>query len=296
MDRRLIYGDYVRRISQEFDTELSKIEAHHNFEFGDEFEKAICKILRRVLPNHYGVCRGYVVDELGNEEGDDIIIFDRMRFPRLRPVEESDLDTTQRIPIEAVYAYIEAKHTLALIGTGGQSMAKALEQVGNVKALCNTREPRSWEALTRHATLGKGFTHVREKDGPSTRNPVFSAIFARFVRLRGGQPRIESCRIMNELEANQKDIPSPFENSPDLVVLGSDVSMLPMVMGENPETRDYVSPFLVDGAQLVPISCQGTSFAVALFDILFALDNIELGRLKWSNIIGEVVGMGRSTT
>jgi hypothetical protein len=248
-----------------------------------------------VLPSHFGVCRGYVVDAYGNEEGDDVIIFDRMRFPRLRPVEESDFETTQRIPIEAVYAYIEAKHTLALSGTSGQSMAKALEQVGNVKALCSTRESVPWNVLTRHARLGKGFTTEIEKDSPKSRNPVFTAIFARFVRLREGQPQIEPSTLMRELEANQKDIPSPFENPPDLVVLGGAVVMLPIVKYESPVTLDYVSPFVVDGSRLMPFPCEGRSFAVALFDILFALDIIELGRLKWSDIIGEVVGMGRTT-
>ncbi len=292
MKQHFMYGDYVRRISQEFDGELQKIEAHHNFELGDEFEKVICKVLRRLLPSHFGVCRGYVVDEHGNEEGDDVIIFDRMRFPRLRPVDESDFDTTQRIPIEAVYAYIEAKHTLVLSGTGGQSFAKAIEQVGDVKALCATREPVSRRALNRYATLGEGFKQEIDSDWPEVRNPMFTAIFARFVRLREGHSRIDSSAVIHELEANQQDIPSPFDNSPDLVVLGSDVSLLPIVSREDPETQEYVSPFLVSGAKLVPFSCQETSFAIALCDILYALDNIELGRLEWSEIIGEVVTMG----
>ncbi len=224
--RSIPYGDYVRKLSREFESELGKIEANHNFEYGEEFEKAISVILRRVLPDHFGVCRGYVVDDRGNTEGDDIIIYDRMRFPRLPPVDETDTDTKQRIPIEAVYAYIEAKHTLTLIGTGGQSFAKAIEQVNNVKALCNTRPPVSWRAINRHVTLSKA-TFTREPDGPKTRNPLYTAIFARFVRLRRGKPHIGPSEVISELEKNKRNIPVPFQNGPDLVVLGSDISMLP---------------------------------------------------------------------
>ncbi len=288
-----MYGDYVRKLSREFESELAKIEANHNFEYGEEFEKAISAILRRVLPDHFGVCRGYVVDNHGNKEGDDIIIYDRMRFPRLRPVNETDTDTKQRIPIEAVYAYIEAKHTLTLTGTSGQSFAKAIEQINNVKALCNTRPPVSWRALNRHVTLSKKATITREQGGPKTRNPLYTAIFSRSVRLSKGKSLIEPSGVIDELKKNKRKIPVPFQNSPDLVVFGSDVSMLPFFRRDS-NNVDYVSPFYVEGAQCMPVLCQGTAFGVALCSILFALDNIELGRLKWSDVIGEVIGATNS--
>ncbi len=284
------YGDYVRKLAREFEYELSKIESEHNFELGTEFEKAICKILRRVLPDHFGVCQGYVVNEHGDCEGDDIIIYDRMRFPRLRPVDESDIDTKQRIPIESVYAYIEAKHTISLSGTGGQSFAKAIEQVGNVKALCNTRTPLSRRALNRYVTLGENISQVTDDDWPKIRNPIFTAIFARYVRLKEGGSKIEPQDVIEALGLNLKDIPSPFENSPDLVVLGNDAALLPVLGDTNTDHREYVSPFLVESARLVSYSCAKTSFGVALCNVLYALDWLELGRIRWEGIIGEVVG------
>ena len=47
---------------------------------------------------------------------DDIIIYERNRFPLLRLINESDFCRKQQVPVESVYAYIEAKHSLTLEG------------------------------------------------------------------------------------------------------------------------------------------------------------------------------------
>lgn len=286
--KNFMYGDYVRKLSREFEVELEKIETEHNFEYGSEFELAICTILRRALPDHFGVCRGYVVDEAGNQEGDDIIIYDRMRFPRLRLLDESDVSKKQRIPIEAVYAYIEAKHTMSLSGNGGQSFSKAIQQVGNVKALCSTRAPLSRRAVNRYVTLGENLGQIIDEDWPPIRNPVFTAIFSRFVRGSEGSPPIEPQNVLQVIRESQ-NIPSPFENSPDLVVLGSDAVLLPIIKDQDTGLGEYVSPFQVQGSNLSPVSCADSSFGLALCSILYALDWIELGRLRWEGVIGEVV-------
>jgi hypothetical protein len=79
-----LYDGYVEKLNKRFEEALSEIEANHNFELGDEFEVALCKVLRRALPQKYGICRGYLVDADGTSAGDDIIIYDRARHPRLR--------------------------------------------------------------------------------------------------------------------------------------------------------------------------------------------------------------------
>jgi hypothetical protein len=123
-----LYAGYIERLAKRFDEALSEIEAVHNFEYGAEFEVAICKVLRRVLPHKYAVCRGYVVDESGHTSGDDIVIFDRIRFPTLRSRDEEDFSLKEHVPIDAAYAYIEAKHTLDIDGNGESSLARATEQ------------------------------------------------------------------------------------------------------------------------------------------------------------------------
>jgi uncharacterized protein DUF6602 len=115
--RKLLYGDFVRTIATTFDQALHNIAVEHNFELGDEFEVPLCKILRKVLPQKFGICRGYAINRDGDVAGDDIIIYERMRFPTARLIDD-DWSLEQRVPIEAVLAYIEAKHSLTLEGDG----------------------------------------------------------------------------------------------------------------------------------------------------------------------------------
>ena len=106
------YNDIIVNISRRFESELEYMSSIYNFDLGDEFEIAVCHVLRKILPIKYGICRGFVVDKSKNIAGDDIIIYDRMNFPNLRFLgQEDDYARKNQIPVEAVYAYIEAKHT-----------------------------------------------------------------------------------------------------------------------------------------------------------------------------------------
>lgn len=100
------YDNYVLKLSQKINSTFEEIEAEYNFELGNEFEVVLCNILRDFLPEKFGVCRGFVVDELGNKAGDDIIIFDQVNFPTLRTLGNNQFLRKENIPIEAVYAYI----------------------------------------------------------------------------------------------------------------------------------------------------------------------------------------------
>lgn len=64
------YDNFVVELSRKFLARLEDIKADYNFDLGDEFEIAICELLRIFLPTKYGVCRGFVVDSNGNKEGD----------------------------------------------------------------------------------------------------------------------------------------------------------------------------------------------------------------------------------
>ena len=84
----MLYDNFVRRITDNFNAAISEIEAVHNFDYGSEFEVGLCKTLRRVLPQKFGICRGFVIDQTGEVAGDDIIVYERLRFPTLRSLEE----------------------------------------------------------------------------------------------------------------------------------------------------------------------------------------------------------------
>lgn len=58
----------------------------------------------------YGICRGFVVDRHGNTAGDDIITYDQELYPTLRFFDsDNQFAQKEQIPVEVVYAYIEAK-------------------------------------------------------------------------------------------------------------------------------------------------------------------------------------------
>jgi hypothetical protein len=116
-----VYGNWLSEIANRFQARFDTITAVHNFEHGDEFEVALCQVLRDILPRRASVCRGYVVAQDGTLAGDDIIVFDAARFPVLRALGD-DLSRKEKVPAEAVLAYIEAKHTLHVDGGGPQSL------------------------------------------------------------------------------------------------------------------------------------------------------------------------------
>lgn len=85
------YDNYPQRLSRQILSRFLEIEAIYNFEFGDETEIALCQILINILPDKYGVCRGFVINKEGVKAGDDIIIYDKMNFPLIRQNGSTDL-------------------------------------------------------------------------------------------------------------------------------------------------------------------------------------------------------------
>jgi len=70
------YNEYVELLSDKFLSRLVDILPDYNFDYGIEFEIALCDIFRSFLPEKYGICRGHIVDFNGDNVGDDIIIYD----------------------------------------------------------------------------------------------------------------------------------------------------------------------------------------------------------------------------
>lgn len=159
--QRYLFRDYVSTLSARFQGYLDRIQYFYGFDSGDEFEVAICRMLQSALPQQVGVCRGHVVNGAGDQAGDDIIIYDRLRCPTLRLLPQEDFSRKEWVPIQAVYAYIEAKHSLNLekkaeeekLGekrkVDGTTLLKACKQVEAVKALCDQREKIPLHRITR---------------------------------------------------------------------------------------------------------------------------------------------------
>lgn len=321
------YDGYVQRLSDQFSQEMDKIEAEYGFDNGPEFEIAICKFLSRILPEQYGVCRGFVVDKDNNKAGDDIIIYDRYRFPVLRSIGKKNEDFSRKeyVPIEAVYAYIEAKHTINLkpcLGDG-QCFAKAVSQVNAVKQLVSKRQTIPFNPVFKDGRL-----HIfpepekaLEAGFPDKKNPFFAVILARFVNEKKGGKRITAPdEIYTNLEAMKEEEHELFQQSekrldkldnapeaerkkakkeyerlrslvkvdhvPDMIVLGSELLLLPVFENE-------FRIFHVPGSdmKLQNIAVPKLAFGVAMCVLMQSLTMIELGEIPFSHIITKALNI-----
>ena len=271
----------VPRVNKEFIDELEKIRVEHNFEYGNEFEVALCKVLRKILPEKYGICRGYLTDIDGNVAGDDIIIFDQVRFPTIALREKNDYSRKEYIPIESAYAYIEAKYSLNLWGSDGQTLQKALSQVAEVKKIVLKRESVPLGAV--HSNLTIVNSNLQVPFGwPKIRNPFYSAVIASNIRKEKG----------NNTELSQKDVFDSIntnmvlnELSPDNMVLGKYNISIPAVPQGSQSM--IISPFYVHmeaNHTLFPMK-SGLSFGLFVINLMWALDWIELGKIPWPKVL-----------
>lgn len=296
----MLYNDYVLKLSRVFENAISEIEAEHNFEYGSEFEITLCKSLRRAVPDKYGIRRGYVVSQDGTKAGEDIIIYDKARFPTLRISSNETYDKKEQVPIEAVYAYIEAKHSLEITANG--TYARACEQVATVKSLCDTREKMTPEHLTPYLSFGSvpatpndlPISHrVLIRPGfPGHRNPVFGAVFARRVRVNGSRTETEDAELIHQHLSN---FCPAFPHCPDVIVAGRSNIMLPVVRTEDRRAATFSSPFIVQNQSTVqPLKVPGYAFGTGIALLLYALDWIHLGKLPWNTMIADVVQHAQS--
>jgi len=278
----MAYSEFQKNISKKFEALFDEISAVYNFDNGPEFEIAFCKVLRILLPNKYGICRGFIVSKEGIEKGDDIIIYDQERFPTLRLLEDNTFAQKQKIPVEAVYAYIEAKHTLCIEGSGGQSLQKALSQVLDVKNL--KRESVPLTRITPQVQINS-YNANRPEFWPNYHNPLYCAIISRHVRIKESDKICEVDSFFENLKMHCNLI-SKIENAPDLIIAGSNAIVLPCVKTQ------FESPFFVnEHSHLDVIKSNGLAFANGLTSMLYAFDHILLGNIHWPSILAEGLGL-----
>jgi len=269
-----LYGNYLSELSLAYESSLSKIRTHHNFEHGDEFEIAICETLRLILPAKYGICRGFVVDSAGNRAGDDILVYDRVRFPTIRLEEKERLDRLQQIPIEAVYIYIEAKNTLHLSGEDSQSLKKSVKQVARVKKLIDKRV--------------KIPSNGQDKNLPSIRNPMLGVMVANNVRDKKGGQRLEDSQVIEGLVGNK--IISDGKFGPDIILTGKNVLALPFFRNKT-GSFSMTLPYSQSGTSLIPNIAQDVAFGTMISAIFLAMDWVVLGPMPWQSIVSDGFGI-----
>lgn len=270
----LLYDNYVRDVSNRFERALADIKPVYNFDHGPEFEVAICKTLMTVLPQKYGVCRGFVVSQLGEKAGDDVIIYDKMRFPTLRGFENDALSPLkEQVPIEAVYAYIEAKNSICIEGDGDNSLQKSLSQVAQVKMMCDRRDSVPVSA--------------KMPGWPEIRNPAYGVIISRHIRLKAHGPNIEDPQEINRhlLAAKAKTVLAP-----DFCVFGKNNMFIPVIPDDAPNSTFMPSPFFdSDTSRMHASVVDGVAFGAGLSLLLWALDWIQLGQMPWPALLEDCI-------
>lgn len=278
----MAYTKLIDNISTSIEKQLEEISSRYNFDLGDEFEIAICELLSKILPAKYGICRGFIVTEKDEFAGDDIIIYAKDRFPTLRLLGENKFEKKQDIPVEAVYAYLEAKHTLFLDDTNsGQSIYKAYEQIHNVKNL--QRDKRDFLSIDPYINLGNGFKANRN-NWPNYTNPIYGCVISRFVKNKPNSKIITSDKISDSLK--KSELPENIL-SPDLVILGQNDMLLPCIRKDEKEVI-YESPFFIENvSELIHKTTKTSSLAVGISMLLYALDTIKLGKMPYKKIISQ---------
>jgi hypothetical protein len=280
-----MYGGYLDTLGKRFSAAFSTIETVYSFDYGPEFEIALCIALRSALPQSYGVCRGYAVNGSWSTAGDDILIYEQLRFPTLGLREPAMYLRKDKIPIEAVYAYIEAKHSIHIEGDGDQSLRHATEQVIRVKKLCSEREQIPIAEIFPKVRIDGADVHVTVgPNRPNIRNPMFGAIMARRIFLKKGGPELTKPDEIDQAIQESSNL-TRDPNSPDLFILGKDNIAIPVIhhAGVHPA---YVSPFfLYDRGDFANLKVPDRAFSVGFCSIMSALDWITLGTMPWISII-----------
>jgi hypothetical protein len=292
----MLYGGLSARMARRFQHQFDEIVAHHNFDYGAEFEIAICEVLRTILPQRASVCRGYVVGADGQKGGDDIIVYDAAEFPTLRGL-GSSLALREEVPAEAVLAYIEAKHTLRVGASDakskGQSLQKALQQCDNVK-----RVPRA--AVATGAEIGgidlsTHFQWTPRDDLPQRMNPYYTAIWGR--KLDHEDKPDPAHKVL------QKAILEEYDNVkalPDLVAAGNSVAIWGLLDRDEsgqPRPPLRLLPFHCSAAELITVQVNDTALGTAMFHLLYAIEKIKLGKMPWDRLLSEnLAGLPKSYT
>jgi len=252
--------------SQKYRALLDNIETIYNFDTGYEIENVLCNFLRNILPEKYGICRGFVVSASG---GDDIIFFDQYKLPTLRFLPKGDYSLKQQIPIEAVYAYIEAKSTL-----NEETLATALVQVQKVKELLLSRKPLPLSCISEGVFL-PSTPQRNNQHFPQYWNPPYTIIWGRnfdFKDISSFNQLVTIPSIMNMLY-------------PDMVLSGSSVVSIPAICTQ----IEY--PFLTNGSRLITFD-NSSYIGVGVINLLSALSSIKLNDIYWPAILADCLNLG----
>lgn len=280
----MVYNNFVSRISKRFQSRFDEIDPQWNFDIGNEFEMTLATILEELLPDKFGVCRGFVTPMNGDAKGDDIIIYDKINVPLLKPPTNYKFTRKESVPLEATYSYIEAKNSIELVDQKSRNfIKKAISQVNAVNSLERADRPLN------DIVSGYSFRNssIQGRVGyPEILNPLFTVLFSRGIRING--------ELVNDYDTIIKHFPDEIEDGgPDLMILGPNLVLAPFYpkeIGENGKIKKsiYESPFCIEGRhQMMIWEMPEKAYGFGLCSLLLALQYIKLNDMPWGNVLTE---------
>lgn len=283
----MAYLDFLENISKKFEAKFAEISVQFNFENGPEFEIAICRVLRTLLPNKYGICRGFVVTIDGEVKGDDIIIYDQERFPLLRLLDDNTYEQKQQVPVEAVFAYIEAKNTLYIEGDTGQSLQKAITQCCEVINL--PRKKINPNQITPKVELPLFLSRRMKENWPDHQNPIYGIILSRNLKINDKHIDTPLENLANTISDVKISI-EKYETVPSIIICGESIICFPVINENN--YSNIVSPFFVKNkSTMIPQVVKGNAFSIGMVFLFWAIHNIELGTINWPSLLSKGLGI-----
>lgn len=277
------YNGWLGEVSTKFQRRFEEIRTNFNFEYDDEFELAIAETLAKIVPTRVGICRGFVVSQDGTTKGDDIILFDKSRFPTLRFLTD-DLRAKQYVPAEAVLCYIEAKYSLYLKDTGassGQTLEKALKQTSDIRMLARKEVPL--KEIFPGINLGNNLSITTDELGhATTRNPYYTAIISGRV-YKSSLDKTDPTDV--QLAEAMKSIEGCY--APDCICAGH---LLALPSYHQLEPDEYqIRQFMIPGNELL-FCTPKNALGIAVAHLLWAIEHLQLGRIDWPSMFQGSLG------
>lgn len=282
-----IYNDITEKISFAFNNQIKCLEAVYNFEYGTEFEVGVCKFLRNFLPLKYGICRGFVVDKQGNKAGDDIIIYDQEKYPTLRLLgQHNTYELKEQIPVDAVYAYIEAKHSLT-----EETLKKAIVQVAEVKKMCYSRNLIYIQEISNNETIFNNKFSTENSWDPAILNPVYGMILSAHCKFKNTSESLTS-KIVEIINFMRKEISGYGYYNVDSIGIDESTAAFcasnKNITTEKAEKIRHITKFytgIVDESIYQISKYDNRAYGLVFCHLMNALSHIQLSDMPWSDIL-----------
>ena len=260
------YDNFSNRLSKQIEGRFLEIEAIYNFDYGDETEVAICQLLTSILPDKYGVCRGFIIDKTGKKaKCDDVIIYDKLSYPLIRQNGEKDFSLKQQVPVEAVYAYIECKNAIKTQDV----FDKAYKQASDAKEFLFKRESVNNDKYEVDGPIYNGKPRDWPRQEPELINQPFSMIITR------------------KWDKNLEFPDTNGKYTPDLLILGSNhfASQTAYLGADGPKSALFFDAKC--GYPLKVDEINENSFGIGIIMLLQALSNINLQPINWIPVLND---------